>query len=198
LKEGFTLKKGKVYSLSREEREEVQAFVKDQLRKGYIWPSKLPQMSPVYFVAKKNGTWRIVQDYQHINQWTIKNRYLLPLIADILDEVGKRKVFTKLDLRWGYNNIRIKEVNEWKVVFTIYIGAYEPTVMYFGLTNSPTTFQTMMNDLFCNLINQRDTATFIDDILVATDIKEGHDELVEEVLKRLEENDLFIKPEKCK
>ena len=70
--------------------------------------------------------------------------------------------------------------------------------MYFGLTNSPTTFQTMMNDLFCNLINQRDTATFIDDILVATDIKEGHDELVEEVLKRLEENDLFIKPEKCK
>jgi len=198
LKEGFILKKGKVYSLSREEREEVQAFVKDQLRKGYIWPSKLPQMSPVYFVAKKNGTWRIVQDYQHINQWTIKNRYLLPLIADILDEVGKRKVFTKLDLRWGYNNIRIKEGNEWKVVFTIYIGAYEPTVMYFGLTNSPTTFQTMMNDLFCNLINQRDTATFIDDILVATDIKEGHDKLVEEVLKRLEENDLFIKPEKCK
>jgi len=198
LKEGFILKKGKVYSLSREEREEVQAFVKDQLRKGYIWPSKLPQMSPVYFVAKKNGTWRIVQDYQHINQWTIKNRYLLPLIADILDEVGKRKVFTKLDLRWGYNNIRIKEGNEWKVVFTIYIGAYEPTVMYFGLTNSPTTFQTMMNDLFCDLINQRDTATFIDDILVATDIKEGHDELVEEVLKRLEENDLFIKPEKCK
>jgi len=198
LKEGFILKKGKVYSLSREEREEVQAFVKDQLRKGYIWPSKLPQMSPVYFVAKKNGTWRIVQDYQHINQWTIKNRYLLPLIADILDEVGKRKVFTKLDLRWGYNNIRIKEGNEWKVVFTIYIGAYEPTVMYFGLTNSPTTFQTMMNDLFCDLINQRDTATFIDDILVATDIKEGHDKLVEEVLKRLEENDLFIKPEKCK
>ena len=198
MKEGFILKKGKVYSLSREEREEVQAFVKDQLRKGYIWPSKLPQMSPVYFVAKKNGTWRIVQDYQHINQWTIKNRYLLPLIADILDEVGKRKVFTKLDLRWGYNNIRIKEGNEWKVVFTIYIGAYEPTVMYFGLTNSPTTFQTMMNDLFCDLINQRDTATFIDDILVATDIKEGHDELVEEVLKRLEENDLFIKPEKCK
>ena len=198
MKEGFTLKKGKVYSLSREEREEVQAFVKDQLRKGYIWPSKLPQMSPVYFVAKKNGTWRIVQDYQHINQWTIKNRYLLPLIADILDEVGKRKVFTKLDLRWGYNNIRIKEGDEWKAVFTIHIGAYKPTVMYFGLTNSPSTFQTMMNDLFCNLINQRDTATFIDDILVATDIKEGHDELVEEVLKRLEENDLFIKPEKCK
>ena len=69
----------------------------------------------------------------------------------------------------------------------MHIGAYEPTVMYFGLTNSPTTFQTMMNDLFRDLINQGDTATFIDDILVATDTEEGHDELVEEVLKRLEE-----------
>jgi len=79
-----------------------------------------------------------------------------------------------------------------------HIEAYEPTVMYFGLTNSPTTFQTMMNDLVQDLINQEDTVTFIDDILVATDTKEGHDELVGEVLKRLEENDLFVKPEKCK
>ena len=80
----------------------------------------------------------------------------------------------------------------------MYIGAYEPTVMYFGLTNSSTTFQTMMNDLFRDLINQGDTVTFIDDILVAIDMEEGHDELVEEVLKRLEENDLFVKLEKCK
>jgi len=115
-----------------------------------------------------------------------------------LDRVGKRKVFTKLDLRWEYNNIRIKEGDEWKTAFTMHIGAYEPTVMYFGLTNSPTTFQTIMNDLFRDLINQGDTVTFINDILVATDTKEGHDELVEEILKRLEENDLFVKPEKCK
>jgi len=155
-------------------------------------------MSPVHFVAKKDSTWRMVQDYRHINQWIIKNRYPLPLITDILDGVEKRKVFTKLDLRWGYNNIRIKEGDEWKVAFTMHIGAYEPTVMYFGLTNSPTTFQTMMNDLFRDLINQGNTATFIDDILVATDTEEGHDELVEEVLKRLEENDLFVKPEKYK
>ena len=80
----------------------------------------------------------------------------------------------------------------------MHIGAYEPTVMYFGLTNSSATFQTMMNDLFRDLINQGDTAIFIDDILVATEIEEGHDKLVEEVLKRLEENDLFMKPEKCK
>jgi len=128
----------------------------------------------------------------------IKNRYPLPLIADILDGVGKRKVFTKLDLRWGYNNVRIKEGDEWKAAFTIHIGAYEHTVMYFGLTNSPATFQMMMNDLFHDLINQGDTATFIDNILVATDTEEGHDELVEDILKRLEENDLFVKPEKCK
>jgi len=107
-------------------------------------------------------------------------------------------VFTKLDLRWGYNNVRIKEGDEWKAAFTTYIGAYEPTVMYFRLTNSPTTFQTIMNNLFRDLINQGDTATFIDDILVAMDTKEGHDKLVEEVLKRLEENDLFVKPKKCK
>ena len=80
----------------------------------------------------------------------------------------------------------------------MHIRAYEPTVMYFGLTNFPTTFQTIMNDLFRDLINQGDIATFIDDILVATDTEEGHDKLVEEVLKRLEENDLFVKPEKCK
>jgi len=112
--------------------------------------------------------------------------------------VEKRKVFTKLDLRWGYNNVRIKEKDEWKVTFIMHIKAYEPTVMYFRLTNSPTTFQTMMNDLFWDLINQEDTTTFIDNILVATDIEKGHNELVEKVLRRLEENNLFVKPEKCK
>jgi len=99
LKEEFMPKKEKVYSLSREEREEVQAFIEDQLRKGYIRPFKSPQTSPVHFVAKKNSTQRMVQDYQYINQWTIKNGYPLPLITDILDGVEKRKVFMKLDLR---------------------------------------------------------------------------------------------------
>jgi len=115
-----------------------------------------------------------------------------------LDGVGKRKVFTKLDLRWGYNNVRIKKGDEWKTAFMTHIGAYEPIVMYFRLTNSPTTFQAMINNLFRDLINQGDTATFIDNILVATDMEEGYDKLVEKVLRRLEENDLFVKPEKCK
>jgi len=107
-------------------------------------------------------------------------------------------VFTKLDLRWGYNNVRIKEEDKWKAIFTTHIRAYEPTVMYFGLINSLVTFQTMMNDLFQDLINQGDTATFIDNILVATNTEKEYDELVEEVLRKLEKNDLFVKPEKCK
>jgi len=84
------------------------------------------------------------------------------------------------------------------VVFTTYIRAYEPTVMYFGLMNSPATFQAMMNNLFRDLINKGDTTTFINDILVAIDTEEDHNKLVEKVLKRLEENNLFVKPEKCK
>ena len=132
-------RKRKVYSLSREKREKVQAFIEDQLQKRYIQPLKSLQTSPVYFVAKKDRKRRMIQDYHHINQQTVK-RYSLPLIADILDGVEKKKVFTKLDLRWGYNNVRIKKDNEWKAVFTIHIRAYKPIIMYFGLINSPAIF----------------------------------------------------------
>jgi len=104
----------------------------------------------VHFVAKKDGKRRMVQDSRHINKRTIKDGYPLPLIADILDSVGTKKVFTKLKLYWGYNNMRIKEGNKWKVAFTMHIGSYEPTVMYFRLTNSPATFQTIINNLFCH------------------------------------------------
>ena len=99
LREGFIPKKGKIYPLSRVEREEVQEFVKDQLRKEYIRPSKSPQTSPVFFVPKKDGKKRMVQDYWYLNSWTIKNNYLLPLILDLIDSIGKKKVFTKMDLR---------------------------------------------------------------------------------------------------
>ena len=106
------LKKGKIYSLSRVEREEVQEFVKNQLRKGYIRLLKLLQISLVFFVPKKDRKKRIVQDYQYLNSWMIKNNYPLPLILDLIDSIGKKKVFTKIDLQWGYNNIRIKEEGE--------------------------------------------------------------------------------------
>ena len=91
-------KEGKIYPLSRIEREEVQEFVKDQLRKGYIRPSKSLQMSPVFFVPKKDGKKRIAQDYQYLNSWMIKNNYPLLLILDLIDSIGKKRVFTKMDL----------------------------------------------------------------------------------------------------
>jgi len=196
VKEGFIPRKGKVYPLSREEREEVREFVKEQLRKGYIQPSKSPQMALVFFVGKKDGKKRMVQDYQYLNEWTIKNNYPLPLISDVLENIGTKKLFMKMDLRWGYNNIRIKEGDEWKAAFTTPEGSFESTVMFFGLTNSPAIFQTMMNELLRDLINTGKVAVFIDDVIVGTETEEEHDELVVEVIWRLEENDLYVKPEK--
>ena len=109
VRKGFVPRKGKVYPLSREEREEVREFVKEQLRKGYIRPSKSPQTVLVFFVGKKDGKKQMVQDYRYLNEWTIKNNYLLPLISDVLENIGTKKLFTKMDLRWGHNNVRIKE-----------------------------------------------------------------------------------------
>ena len=121
----------------------------------------------------------------------------MPLISDLIDSIGKKKVFTKMDLRWGYNNMRIKKGDEWKAAFSMPEGSFEPTVMFFRLTNSPATFQAMMNDLLRDLVVEEKVAVFIDDVMIATETEKGHDEIVEEVLKRLEENDLFVKPEKC-
>ena len=105
VKEGFVPRKGKVYPLSREEREEVQEFIKEQLRKGYIRPSKSSQMAPVFFVGKKDRKKWMVQDYRYLNEWTIKNNYPLLLISDIVENIDTKKVFTKMDLRWRYNNV---------------------------------------------------------------------------------------------
>ena len=134
-------------------------------------------------------------DYRNLNDQIVKNNYLLPLITKLIDNIGSKKVFTKMDLRWGFNNVRIKEGDKWKGVFTMHIGSFEPTVMFFGMTNLPATFQAMMNEILRNLINEGKVAAFVDNVLVETE--EGHDEIVEEILRRLEENDLYIKPEKC-
>ena len=101
-------------------------------------------------------------------------------------------------MRWGYNNVWIKEGDEWKVAFTTPKGSFEPTVMFFGLTNSLVTFQAMMNELLRDLINMGKVVAFIDNVIVGTEMEEGHDEIVVEIMKRLEENDLYVKPEKCK
>ena len=196
--EGFVPQKGKIYPLSREEREEVREFVKEQLWKGYIRPSKSLQTTPVFFVGKKDRKKWMVQDYRYLNEWTIKNNYPLPLISDVLEYIGIKKLFKKMDLRWGYNNMRIKKGDEWKAAFMMPEGLFEPIVMFFGLTNLPATFQAMMNELLRDLINIGKVVAFIDDVIIGTETEEGHDELVAEVIRRLEENDLYVKPEKCK
>jgi len=148
-------------------------------------------------VGKKDGSKRMVIDYHSLNNQTVKNNYPLPLITDLIDNMGSKRVFTKVDLWWGFNNVRIKEGDEWKGAFTMYIGSFEPIVMFFRMTNSPATFQAMMNEILRDMINKEKVVAFVDNVLVGMEIKEGHDEIVEEVLKRLEENDLYVKPEKC-
>jgi len=197
LREDFVPRKERTYLTSREGKEEVREFVEEQLRKGYIRPSKSLQTSPVFFVRKKDRKKRMVQDYQYLNKGTVKDNYPLPLILDLINTMGIKKVFTKIDLRWGYNNVWIKEGDEQKAAFTIYLGVYKPTVMFFGLTNLPATFQAMMNDILRDLIDTGDVAAFMDDILVGTEDEKKHNEIVEEVLKRMEESNLYIKPEKC-
>ena len=139
----------------------------------------------------------MVMDYRRLNKQMVKNNYPLPLITDLVDSMGNKRVFTKMDLRWGYNNVRIKEGDEWKAAFTTHVGSYEPVVMFFRMTNSPATFQGMMNEILRDMINEGKVAAFVDDVLIGTEMEEGHNELVEEVLRRLEENDLYVKPEKC-
>ena len=165
-KEGFVLRKEKVYLLLRKERGEIQEFIEEQLRKEYIRLLKSPQMAPVFFVGKRDSKKRMVQDYWYLNKWIIKNNYPLLLISDIVKNIGTKKMFTKLDLRWKYNNIWIKEKDEQKAAFTTPKGLFELTIMFFGLTNSPAIFQTMKNKILWNLINTGKVVGFIDEIIV--------------------------------
>ena len=143
------------------------------MRKGYIRPLKSLQTLPVFFVGEKDGSKRMVMNYRNLNDQTIKNNYPLLLIIKLIDNMGSKKVFTKMDLRWGFNNVRIKEGDKWKGAFTMHIGSFEPTVMFFGMTNSPATFQAMMNKILRNLINEGKVAAFVGDVLVGTETEEN-------------------------
>ena len=147
MKEGFVLRKGRVYPLLREEKEEMCELIAEQLRKGYIGPSKSPQMALVVFVRKKDGKKRMIQDYKYLNEHMVKNNYPLLLISYIVENIGTKKVSTKIDLWWEYNNVQIREGNKWKIVFTMLEELFEPTIMFFGLTNSPVMFQTIINEI---------------------------------------------------
>jgi hypothetical protein len=134
----------------------LDTFIDEQLAKGYFHPSKSQYVSSFFFIKKKDGKLRPVQDYQKINAQTIHNQYPLPLIGDLICDLGRAIIFTKLDVHQGYNNIRIKEGDEHKAAFKTWCRLFKPTVMYFRLCNSPTTFQAFMNKIFCPIIAKHD------------------------------------------
>ncbi len=138
--------------MNRIEDEAVQKFLENELEKGYIRESKSPYASSFFFVKKKDGKLQPVQDYHKINALTIRNQYPLPLITDLIRDLSNAHIYTKLDVHWGYNNVRIREGDEHKAAFKTRYGLFEPTVMYFGLTNLPATFQTMMNFIYRDTI----------------------------------------------
>jgi hypothetical protein len=153
--------------------------------------------SPVFFIKKKDGKLRLVQDYRRLNKITIKNRYPLLLAADIVNRLTGAQHFTKFDVQWGYHNIRIKSGDEWKAAIITNRMEVEPTVMGFGMTNSPATFQSLMNSVFADLIATGVVAVYMDDILIYTPTLVEHRKIVREVLQRLQDHDLYLKPEKC-
>ncbi len=193
----------KVYPMNRIEDDAVQKFLQDELEKGYIRESKSPYASSFFFVWKKDGKMRPVQDYRKINAITIRNQYPLPLIADLIRDLSNAHIYTKLDVRWGYNNVRICEGDEKKAAFKTRYGLFEPTVMYFGLTNSPATFQTMMNYIYWDVILKHEPLgtmihVYMDDIGIATCTNlDDHKHAVHDVLKVAQLHDLYFKPEKC-
>ena len=202
LKPGFEPKSFKAYNLTPEEQIEQDKFLKDNLEKGYIRPSDSPMASPLFFVAKKDDRpgdrkLRPCQDYRHLNDGTIKNAYPLPLISEIMDKLNGAKYFTKLDIRWGYNNVRIREGDEWKAAFKTNKGLFEPTVMFFGLCNSPATFQAMMDDTFADFIEKRIMIVYMDDVLIFGKTKEQLEGNTKLVLERVRDADLYCKPKKC-
>ncbi|SJL18318.1 uncharacterized protein ARMOST_21904 [Armillaria ostoyae] len=187
----------KVYPLNRNEQEQLDKFLNENLESGRITESKSPFASPFFFVKKKDGSLRPVQDYCKLNEMTIKNRYPLPLISELINKLQGAKYFTKLDVRWGYNNVRIKEGDEHKAAFRTNRGLFEPTVMFFRLTNSPATFQWMMNDIFKDLISEGKVTIYLDDILIFTKDLDEHRRIIRRVLQKLREHKLFLKAEKC-
>ena len=197
LQDNFRASKARVYPLSRNEKEKVQKFVNEHLKKEYIRSSKSPQTLPVFFVNKKDREKCMVMDYRRLNKQTIKNNYPLLLITDLIDSMGNKRVFTKIDLWWGYNNMRIKEGNEWKMAFTTHMGSYEPVVVFFKMINLPATFQGMINEILKDMINEGKVAAFVNNVLIGTETEEGYNEIVKEVLRRLKENNLYMKPKKC-
>lgn len=194
---GSEIPYGKIYNLTEEEAKTLEDYVNENLEKGFIRHSSSPAGAPCFFVKKKDGSLRLCVDYRGLNKVTVKNRYPLPLISDLIRTLSKAKIYTALDLRGAYNLVRIKPGDEWKTAFRTRFGHFEYLVMPFGLTNAPAIFQHMMNDIFRDLLD-RFVIVYLDDILIYSNTPEEHEEHVRIVLDRLRKFRLYCKSEKCR
>jgi hypothetical protein len=191
----------KVYPLTKAELEVMEKFIKENLELGYIEQSNSPWSTPYFFIKKKDRSLHPIQDYHMVNKYTVHDTYPIPWIEQILEGLHGKELFMALDVHWGYNNIWIKEEDRWKAAFKTPLGLYQPLVMFFGLMNSPATFQWTMDCIFQPLMNEYPDAidVYMDDIFIKTgpDI-ELHREIVHKVLDLLEKESFFLKLSKCK
>jgi hypothetical protein len=175
------------YRMNPQELEELKKQLADMLSKGLIRPSAMPWGSPVLFVDKRDGTIRLCVDYRKLNEVTIKNKYPLPKIEDLFDQLNGAKVFSKIDLRTRYHQLKVRESDIPKTAFTTRYGLFEYTVMSFGLTNAPAYFMNLMNKVFMKFLDKF-VVVFIDDILVYSKTEEEHAEHLRLVLATLREH----------
>ena len=184
------------YRLSNAEMEELRNQVETLLEQGWIRPSSSPYGAPVIFVPKKNGQWRMCIDYRALNKITVKNRYPLPRIEELLDRLHGARYFSKIDLHSGYHQIRVRESDIAKTAFVTRYGSFEYLVMPFGLCNAPATFQRIMNTILRDGLD-RFVLVFLDDILIFSRTKEEHEKHIRAVLNRLREEKFFGRLKKC-
>jgi hypothetical protein len=184
------------YRLSHEERVELDKQVKELLDKGFIRPSGSPFNAPVLFVKKKDGSLRLCTDFRLLNESTIKDKFPLPRIEEILDMVGNAKVFSKLDLLSGYFQVRIEEKDVPKTAFSTTTGHFEWVVMPFGLSNAPATFQRFMNQILQPVLGKF-AMVYLDDIVIYSNSVKEHNEHIRTVLEILRKNRLIAKKSKC-
>jgi hypothetical protein len=184
------------YRMSSDQLQELKAQIKELMGKEFIRASSPPWGAPVIFVGKKDGTQRICVDYRSLNDVTIKNKYPLPRIEDLFDQMRGSKVFSKIDLRSGYHRMKIRPSDIPKTAFTTRYGLYEYTVMSFQLTNAPAYFMYLMNKIFMEYLDKF-VVVFIDDIFIYSKNEEEHEEHLSLVLQKLREHELYAKFSKC-